>query len=453
MTTPSAPKASPGRRQTTSVVCATPTGHNPGMSSVDLAIARLAAEHDFGDVTLWRLWDHDARGIRPLAETGAEWQDPHTALRYHLLLGHLDAALDADVVLFWGDFLHLGSYLQVAAANLRSVPGFADLVPDVEALYRHLLLADADADTLDRTLTFGSTLLLDGPHEHGGRYTTALDRFVGGIHRAWFRDPHSAVVARALRDDDLTTIGVDAATLSTPLSDTTGPGDLGTLGVFFGRSDAPPEALARFARGLARRLGLRPTEVPWGAPPTFYSTSRRRRFRLAFPELAHVGSSTSARTGVLAALHPLPDVDAATSGEVLDSLAGHDVIVTDTYHLAVNAWSRGIPTICVTDPPRGTSWNVNLGDPRTPRDKRQVFCATIEADRFVVRSDELVRRRSAARAVQHAADALRDDAAVLRATGRLRQLRSHAEHDLVHTIHRLLEPDRAGSAVVVDEAG
>jgi hypothetical protein len=63
---------------------------------------------------------------------------------------------------------------------------------------------------------------------------------------------------------------------------------------------------------------------------------------------------------------------------LLDQLARCALVVTDTYHVAINAWRVGTPAICIVDRPR-SSWSVNSGELDGRRDKREDLYSQLDA--------------------------------------------------------------------------
>lgn len=109
------------------VLCAPPNGRNPGMASVDLAFEAVA-RHLNSDITYWRLWDQSEwyeppGGSRGLGE-GA-FGDETSGLSYRLARGRLEEFLDADAVVYWGDFHHMSVYLDQTADVLHRRMGVA----------------------------------------------------------------------------------------------------------------------------------------------------------------------------------------------------------------------------------------------------------------------------------------------------------------------------------------
>lgn len=66
------------------------------------------------------------------------------------------------------------------------------------------------------------------------------------------------------------------------------------------------------------------------------------------------------------------------AADLFERIADCRVILTDTYHLAVNAWRIGTPAVLVRDRPSGKGWNVNDGG-AAGRDKRQDLYSQLDA--------------------------------------------------------------------------
>lgn len=245
-----------GRRTRVHAVCAPPYGRNPGMSTVDLGLARVA-EHLGPDVDVrcWRLWD-DGEWRKPAGRTRvvgpALVNDVDSGLDYSLVRGREDELADCDVLLYWGDFHHMAPYQRSTVEVLTSELA-APLDPiEAAAVARRVLLQEgADADLRSRTLSYGTTLSLNAAEDYRGDYGDLLGGFVRGARQVWFRDPYSAGVAGTLRGDAAGHHGVDAAVLAGVLPHTPGNGG---LEVFLGRSSVLPEEVALLGR-------------PWPARP------------------------------------------------------------------------------------------------------------------------------------------------------------------------------------------
>jgi hypothetical protein len=109
-------------------------------------------------------------------------------------------------------------------------------------------------------------LVTQWAEDYSGQYGRDLSRFVGGVRRAWFRDPYSAYVAQTFRHTPNSCQGVDATML---LPAPTSPGNAKAgMQVFVGRSNLKPEWVGTFGSQLAAGLSLRPSWLPWGEAPT-----------------------------------------------------------------------------------------------------------------------------------------------------------------------------------------
>ncbi|GAA4161122.1 hypothetical protein GCM10022286_18190 [Gryllotalpicola daejeonensis] len=366
------------------------------MATVDLAFAELAAAEGFPDVTYWRLWDRREwlqPGEEPRAEASDHFFDSDTGLTYRNLRGRIDEFLDADAIVFWGDFLHMAEYVEMNADILhRHMRIFDDLDAARDYAERHLLLKGQSDEVLRRVMSYGTTLGFNTTQDYAAEYGPLLRSFLGRAHRAWGRDTYSALIAQLERpDSDETTKGTDAALL---LGDRDHRRRDDTLGVFIGRSQLDPAEVARLGRSLTERLALAPKWIEWGTEPAFWPMNNRRRLRLAWPGLEHGARVPTLqerlatyrgvlRGGARAAASQVP------AAELVEELSRHRLVLTDTYHLAVNAWRVGTPAICLVDPPSQAGWDVNSGGSLAARDKRTEFYSQIDATPLLVESRRL----------------------------------------------------------------
>src|SRR5262249_45935791 len=100
------------------------------------------------------------------------------------------------------------------------------------------------------------------------------------------------------------------------------------VGVFFGRNTGSSRIPATFARALCEEITANGEWFPW-FDETLLGT-RRGDTCEAFPAL----QLPSGR---------FPP----TAGDLLRRLASYRIVVTDTYHVCVNAWNLGVPAVCV----------------------------------------------------------------------------------------------------------
>ncbi|WP_055717248.1 hypothetical protein [Streptomyces torulosus] len=300
---------------------------NTGMVTVDLAFEslrrRMATQVD---ATWYTLHPPETVALRECAR-GTEFP-----FRFRPLAEHLDELRDHDAVVFWGDFLHTRHYLAQDATNRLMDFGMAeDRDAARQLLNRTLLLADQPDELLSRTLSYGGTILHNTQSDYEDKeYGPLFSRLVTRSHRIWTREPLSAAKVARFRGDRATEhFGSDAALLSRPgdldhLPATAWSQDLpegGAIGVFLGARTEIPAWLPEFCASLADRLGAPLEWLPW--------------FDRDVPaRAAHIARRPGDHT----------------LGDLLHVLPRYRLVVTDTYHLAVNAWGAGTPVLCVGAP-------------------------------------------------------------------------------------------------------
>lgn len=415
------------------VICAPPNGRNPGMTSVDLAFANVANAAGLSDVTYWRLWDvsewREFRGDAPLP-TASTYLDPDTGMTYQSLRGRIDEVLSADRVVFWGDFMHMAVYQRHMSDVLARRIGLCSPAEADELVASVQLLRGTDTATLGRVLSYGSTLSMNTWQDYASQYGRDLEHFLDGADRVWLRDPYSAQVARGIRGQDRGAAqALDAAFL---LHDGVQRGGNG-LGVFIGRSAVQPEVVATFGRRLARSLDLRATWIPWGEAPAFWPVDSRRRFRAAWPALERAEDAPD-RTDLLrtsfAALRGVPKPVGPRNDmrSLIFGLSDYDLVLTDTYHLAINAWAQGVPAVCLVDE-GGAEWNVNSGEPNMRRDKRVDLYSQLEALGLIVSLKGL--RRRGQQEVRRVVELLRTPESLVVVRNRVRTLRDQSFESVV----------------------
>lgn len=336
---------------------------NTGMLTVDLAFESLRRRMGTGfDATWYTLHTPETVPLRDGARGIA------FPFRFHPLAEHLDTLRDHDAVVFWGDFLHTRHYLAQDATNRLLDFGFATDRHDARAqLNRALLLADQPDEVLARTVSYGGTILHNTQSDYEDKeYGPLFSRLVTRSHRMWVRDPLSAAKIAHLRRDRTTDhFGSDAALLSRP-------GDLdhlpatewsrsvpdgGAIGVFLGARTPIPDWLPGFCQGLSDRLGAPLEWLPWFD-------------REVPPPVRHIAT----RPG-----NP-------TVGDLVGVLPRYRLVVTDTYHLAVNSWGAGTPAVCVGAPeptPKTHDDYLTLSDV-----KKHVFHMAYDATDFYLTTEE-----------------------------------------------------------------
>ncbi|GHC91783.1 polysaccharide pyruvyl transferase family protein [Novosphingobium pokkalii] len=302
------------------VICAFLPNRNTGMYTVDLsAYAYFQNAYPNDEIAYYALGPLEKLGYTP-AETHQQ---------YLPLQDHVDAVREADLIVFWGDFLHSKPYWEVDLSKWLVRDGIcADHTAAIELIYRAFMLEDASDAVLGKVVVYGGTIITIGAGDlRDARYNAALRRLItraGGIH---FRDALSQMKSSPLRGNR-SVLGSDCA-LQLSRDDFTRYGVVDAfpeqpgekMGVFFGRAKWIAQPLA-LSRALAAQTGRKAQWIPW-------VDSAPRQL-----PLARLFGYPARR------LPPLPR-------ELLASLLECRFVLTDTYHLCVNAWNLGIPAVCL----------------------------------------------------------------------------------------------------------
>jgi hypothetical protein len=417
------------------VICAPPPWPNPGMATVDLALGSVLRRSGIRAMPryfqLYSMAQHLALvDPRRRARALARHQLPFD---YRSLLNGPDEALDSDAVVFWGDYTHAHAYVHDVAgilADARLKPSYADAL---HGIYDTLFLDRCDDRALARTLTCGETLLSNGCRAYSDpSYARHAERFYRRVAGVSMRDPYSAMRVMRFRGDDEVPIGSDCALLiadediaALPRSAWTATHELPdrpVVGVFFGRTTGDVRPIGRFVGDLCHVLGLTAQWLPWldGAVP---------------PSPRDEMSSCCSVMTMTDEWETPP-----TLGDVLGRLAAYRCVVTDTYHLCVNAWRVGVPALCIGEAlvPPGTC-DVSAGWSGAWCDKRHVFYAAHEAAEYYVFREELERDSTYDARLQLAARLIDGDVGVDVIRCHIRTAAARAERRFIRQLRRVLD--------------
>lgn len=344
--------------KTFAAICADPSGLNPGMLSVDLALDSVFRALP-GRNALTYFNPKRARSVPGKKES----------IEYQLL----DSPQDLERyggVLYWGDF---GQWLPFAHwdwlyENPLALAGQTSLQL-LERWYSLYLLEQHAHKFHDRLIVFGGTFYgMTAQHLSDARYRTALTSLFGAARLVAPRDSVSASLVPQLVPRHPYVLGCDGALLLD--ADAALPMDRAQEFVadtvpnryvvcFFGRSGMDA-TLLRFAEAVAARLQLPLVVLDWLGQPEGLDG-------LAF-KLAVVRQASA--------------------------------VITDTYHLAVSGWREGVPVIGVG---RAQSRGTGTLDDK----KKELFFRQILAADFYVYAEDI------AQAIDHPSEW---DQLMLRAT-------------------------------------
>jgi len=337
------------------VSASNPDNQNTGMLTVEFAAASLQSELP-GVALNWFTFP-------PFVE-GAENEFAEltkSTVRFHFLPESLDQLYEHDVIIFWGDFLNSRAFLiRSGPIQVRRLGYSPEQTWDVMA--RCMLLRDAPDAVLERTILFGGTILPNRQSDLDDEaYGSAFTRLVSGCRHVWMREPVSAARVEMLRNSEQSCLGVDPALLlpaSTefPVSSWSEGSDR-RIGLFVGSRSHVTKHLIPFAEQLAQRFTAEIDWLPWleHVPPEPWPVSRRIKgaVKLMVPMLGKRGPELQAQLHQHSheVAHSLRErtlrAGTWTLGDLLRQLGRYEFIITDTYHICVNAWRLGIPAVCI----------------------------------------------------------------------------------------------------------
>ncbi|QIS14250.1 polysaccharide pyruvyl transferase family protein [Nocardia arthritidis] len=382
---------------------------NTGMLSVDLAFWALSRRIGTdADITWYTIQPPDVEPIRPYVH-GTE-----LPFRFRSLLGAYAELADHDAVVFWGDFLHARHYLEQDAVYWLTRQQLVNNRDEARSLLDPaLLLSTAPDEVIAKTIAYGGTVLHNTQHDYADDdYRSAFFRLVSRCRMIWMRDAISAATVTHIRQDYAKShFGTDAALLLRledldflPRSGWADESDSGaTIGVFVGSRTDTPNWLPELWQALSDRLGARPEWFPWfdaDLPPEAAELPRRSGdYRL---------------------------------GDLFTRLSRYRLVITDTYHLCINAWRSGVPAVCIGAPEPGPA---PYGFLSVSNLKKHVFYLAYNATDFYLSTlDEGAQTRRDR--VERIATLIENGGAAA-ITARMAQHAAEAEKQLVDTLHSL----------------
>lgn len=402
------------------VVCASQPHVNPGMALVDRAWGVVEQHGSLNaESSRYRL-----SSIAAPQREGEVYLDLETSL---------EQVREADCILYWGDFLHMDSYLNGLSSSLVQAGRFSSAREARSFVERAFLLADTDNSTKGRVVAFGGTILLDAPKSRAnGTYGRNLESLIGNS-RAWLpRDVYSAVVAGRIRGKSEVDLGIDCALLGALTEGgashltAVSPSGERPVGVFFGRTRRNPIRLFQFVRALTERTESRTLWVPWF--PWSLRGSRKKYYSLR--GLAQIYLESEARISGEAC---------DREGELLATLRQCRYVITDTYHLSVVCWGLGVPAICIADIASSRSYDFNSGQIHAWRDKRYLHYMMNDQLDFFVHWNELQSKSRLRSRVEHVMRALEDDRLLEHINWQMAADIERAEARLIDELRALIE--------------
>ncbi len=303
------------------VICAPIPERNTGMVTVDLSAHCILKEIMPDEEITFYVHNYDSV---PYDET----ELPFTYLN---IAKNIDKYLSSDCFIFWGDFAHARSYWSVdklwTLKNSLPKDQFEEVAKtELKDYFNTIFLGALPKEQLKKVIVFGSTIITnDASDQISDDYSHYFNRFFKNIGAVYFRDALSAARISPLRNHQ-PTLSIDCALLLQEkdikkLPNFTRVQSQKDIGVFLGRSTSRIMPLL-FSKIVGWKMGQKCTWVPW--------LEKGPKMRL----VARVFGYKITKERI-------------SPGDLLSMVSGHSLIITDTYHLCVNAWNLGIPTICI----------------------------------------------------------------------------------------------------------
>ena len=248
--------------------------------------------------------------------------------------------------LYWGDLLHMRQYLDSIRGFLRAT----DATPE-----DLLLLQSSAMEVVQRVVSFGTTFLYHSASDLAdGEFSRGFIRFATNARLIMPRDMVSLAQLAAMLPESIVFQGLDATQLfcgGTDWREAFPEGTDNSIALsdvvlcYFARGNHDVADLRHAVALCSKDFDLPVRWLPWGD-------------RLSFPHVLRYEGSLDLED---AAQGSRPRLSA-----LLEAVARARCVLTDTYHVAVIAWSLGTPAMLV----RGDYWP---NDYNATVDKRYTF--------------------------------------------------------------------------------
>lgn len=372
-------KGNGAMKKTISIICAAQPKPNPGMSSVDLGFYAFA-KRNFPDAELHFLKICDEKELhknRSEQDQKEIFQRLQMPFEYQNFQGNLEKLYASDLIVYWGDFFHMAHYRETEAKRQMKIGTVKTHDQGLDLVNQHFFLTECPPDVYKKIILFGGNLLFNSINDYStGQYSDILRKFLVNVKQIWMRDVFSALTVTHLKNDyEKSYLGVDCSLLlkDKDLDSLKRNFPAGTIlnkdkiGVFFHRYTKNLAKKFKFAKKLAQVKKLEAQWIPWRIEKRFSS-----KIRWYFRRMEVIESSVQ-----------------PSEGDLFDLLKGYEFVISDTYHVCVNAWRLGTPAICIGDVTTENDWDVSCGPAHAWRDKRWTFYSMIEALNYYVHSREL----------------------------------------------------------------
>jgi hypothetical protein len=242
----------------------------------------------------------------------------------------VDDIWNSDLIVYWSDFFHTRHYIEQYLLNYTDV--------DLDIFYRAYLLEGASEEIWRKAIGFGNSLMFFSdfgkPHD---RYSKAFNNLYRFMHISMPRDTVSYANLKHFRskNDCHGNIfqGVDPAMLL-PKSPSTPEKQKKNLGLFIGRRTEIDPLHVKLIKEFAKESGREICWIDWMRNTESFILRAVKNPRQAPNLIRHMWLASKYRKF-------------GHETNPLFNLDRYDMIVTDTYHLAVNAVRSRIPVFCI----------------------------------------------------------------------------------------------------------
>ncbi len=361
-------------------------GANLGMLTVDYAIFNILREFNLDNNievrSLWSPYDSSPLGKQLKAKDSFALNIKYGPLNHQKLK-------KSDTIIYWGDF-QWGFDFQIQTA--KRIQQKNDVLTYQEALdiaYSQFMLNDLFKNKVaPKIMSYGTTLFQNKISDYfNDKYSANLKWLIRNSEYIKFRDPYSSCIAEQItRNFENNHLGMDAALLNKS-SELLSLSDInkefvsqfeGKIGYFFGRSTKsfPFLSVIKFLNRLTQRLNTKAIKLPWShfTGSGLFSSTFDKVFK-------HLGHNQQVDTKML-----------NFNGDLFKAMRNCSLIVTDTYHVAINAIALDIPVVMIPEFRPAEKRNANMGYVESWRDKRVMLFQSNNLSDLMVLPDLLKKK-------------------------------------------------------------
>lgn len=365
------------------------SGANLGMQTVDFAIFNILKEINNTDRFIltapWSAYNDDIKTLK-LKERD------NFPIKHIYGLSQFENLSPGDGVFYWGDF-QWGFDYQIQSAYrlkkniLKETPqSDFELKRTIENRFLLRNFFESQMESFE-IFSYGTTLFqnrfydfLDSDYFDNLKWLIRKSSFIK------FRDPYSANFCSEIRNDFSTSFqGVDAALLSTKeelLSLPIGDKEFinvfeGQIGYYFGRSSNayPKYHVTKFIKEIQKKFNKKLVRIPW-----------------AYFSMGLFSDAMDKYFKIFRVAREVYDDAFFVSGDILKGMAKCSLIITDTYHVAINAIALGIPALMIPEFRSSRKRDANMGYIESWRDKRVLLYQSNSLSDLLVLPDLLENR-------------------------------------------------------------